>query len=196
MGQAERIRELVEPLLATTGLECWDVELAAGVVRVLVDRPGGVDLDALGAVTQLISDALDDHDVDPGGHYLLEVSSPGVERTLRTPAQYRRFVGTVVAVKTAVAFDGERRFRGVLLDADDEGITLGPEPGPPPAGRPDPAAEEPAGRRLAYDDIQRTHTVLVWGPAPKPGSPGRGGRSGRAHARAAAAPAPMKDTAS
>jgi ribosome maturation factor RimP len=119
-----------------------------------------------------------------------------VERTLRTTAQYRRFVGTAVAVKTAVALDGERRFRGVLLDADDDGITLGPEPGQPPAGRTGPATDGPAGRRLAYDDIQRAHTVLVWGPAPKPGSPGRGGRSGRAHARAATTSAPMKDTAS
>ena len=197
MGLAERIRELVEPLLATAGLECWDVELAAGVVRVLVDRAGGVDLDTLGAVTQLISDAVDDHDIDPGGRYQLEVSSPGVERVLRTPAQYRRFVGTLVAVKTAVAFDGERRFRGVLLDADDEGIALGPETGVVPAGRARPAtADGPVATRLAYHDIQRAHTVLVWGPAPKPGSPGRGGRAGRAGARAATISAPMKDTAS
>jgi ribosome maturation factor RimP len=195
MGLAERVRELVEPLLASVCLECWDVEVGPGVVRVLVDRPGGVDLDTLGAVSELVSGALDDHAEGPDGRYHLEVSSPGVERTLRTPAQYRRFVGALVAVKTTVVLDGERRFRGVLLDADDGGITLGPETdSTAPVQGPAPAAVPP--RRLAYDDIQRAHPVLVWGPAPKPGSPRRGGRAGRPGTGAAPAPAPMKDTAS
>jgi ribosome maturation factor RimP len=172
MGPAENVRELVEPLVTAAGLECWEVELAPGIVRVLVDRPGGIDLDALGHLTQVISAALDDHDVVPGGRYQLEVSSPGVERTLRTPAQYRRFIGTLLSIKTSVAVDGERRFRGVLLAADDDGVTL--ELGA-------------VSRRLAYDDIQKAHTVLVWGPTPKPGQPRR---------QAASGSAPMKETAS
>jgi ribosome maturation factor RimP len=172
MGPAESVRELIEPLVTVAGLECWDVELAAGVLRVLVDRPGGVDLDALGNLTHVISATLDDHDVVPGGHYQLEVSSPGVERTLRTPAQYRRFIGTLLSIKTSVAVDGERRFQGVLLAADDDGITLELDSAP---------------RRLAYRDIQKAHTVLVWGPTPKPGQTRR---------RAASGSAPMKETAS
>jgi ribosome maturation factor RimP len=173
MGPAESVRELIEPLVTSAGLECWDVELAAGIVRVLVDRPGGgVDLDALSHLTQVISATLDDVDVVPGGRYQLEVSSPGVERTLRTPDQYRRFVGSLLSVKTAVAVDGERRFRGVLLAADDDGITLELDNSP---------------RRMEYRDIQKAHTVLVWGPTPKPGSPQRRGASGSA---------PMKETAS
>jgi ribosome maturation factor RimP len=172
MGPAESVRELVEPLVTAAGLECWDVESSAGVVRVLVDRPGGVDLDALGQLTQMISAALDDHDVVPGGRYQLEVSSPGVERTLRTPAQYRRFIGSPLSIKTAVAVDGERRFQGVLMAADDDGVTIEVDNRP---------------RRLAYRDIQKAHTVLVWGPTPKPGQPRR---------RAASGSAPMKETAS
>jgi ribosome maturation factor RimP len=172
MGPTERVRELIEPLVTSAGLECWDVELAAGMVRVLVDRPAGVDLDALSHLTQVISATLDDVDVVPGGRYQLEVSSPGVERTLRTPDQYRRFIGSLVSVKTSVAVDGERRFQGVLQAADDDGITL---------------EQDIASRRLGYRDIQKAHTVLVWGPTPKPGSPQRRGASGSA---------PMKETAS
>jgi ribosome maturation factor RimP len=172
MGPAESIRELVEPLVTAAGLECWDVESSAGIVRVLVDRPGGVDLDALGPLTQLISATLDDHDVVPGGRYQLEVSSPGVERTLRTPAQYRRFIGSLLSIKTAVAVDGQRRFQGVLTAADDDSITI--EVGDSPL-------------RLTYHDIQKAHTVLVWGPTPKPGQHGR---------RAASGSVPMKETAS
>jgi ribosome maturation factor RimP len=160
------------------GLELWDVEVTAGVVRVLVDRSGGIDLDALGQVTETISTALDDRDGGPNGRYVLEVSSPGVERVLRTPDQFRRFVGTLISVKTAEPVDGARRFRGELLDADEDGIHLAAEDGP---------SDRPLA--FAYDQIQKAHTVLVWGPAPKPGRPGAksAGRS--------AASAPMKDAA-
>ena len=172
MGPAESIRELIEPLITMAGLECWDVESSAGVVRVLVDRPGGVDLDALGRLTQVISATLDDHDVVPGGRYQLEVSSPGVERTLRTPAQYRRFIGSQLSVKTAVAVDGQRRFEGLLTAADDDAITIEIDDSP---------------LRVTYHDIQKAHTVLVWGPTPKPGQRAR---------RAASGSVPMKETAS
>jgi ribosome maturation factor RimP len=174
MGPAESIRELVEPVLAAAGLECWDVVLAPGVVRVLVDRPGGVDLDTLGIISHDVSAILDTHEAGPTGRYQLEVSSPGVERTLRTPAQFRRFLGSVLSVKTAAPVDGERRFHGVLRAADDDRITLGPEDG------------EGAVRQLAYHDIQMAHTVLVWGPTPKPGTSGRARR----------VRVPMKDAAS
>ena len=191
MGPAESIRELVGPLVTAAGLELWDIEPAPGVIRVLVDRPGGVDLDTLGEVSVAVSAALDGYDVAPAGRYQLEVSSPGVERVLRTPAQYRRFVGSVLSVKTAVAIDGARRFRGVLLAVDDDGITLGPDP--------DADAREPSGvtgeSRMAYSDIDKARTVLVWGPTPKPGSAGRGRRDAASRARAATSSAPMKDPA-
>jgi ribosome maturation factor RimP len=178
MSPGNDIQEIVGPLVNTAGLELWDVEVTAGVVRVLVDRPGGIDLDALGQVTDAISTALDDHDGGPDGRYVLEVSSPGVERVLRTPDQFRRFVGTLISVKTVEAVDGARRFRGELLDADEDGIHLAPEEGP-------------ADSRLAlpYNQIQKAHTVLVWGPAPKPGRPGA-----KSAARSGAS-APMKDAA-
>ena len=166
MGPNQNLRDVVEPVLTSAGLQLWDLEVSAGVVRVLVDRPGGVDLDALDRVARKISAILDAHDeVAPTGRYHLEVGSPGVERTLRTPDHFRQFVGALVSVKTTAPIDGSRRFQGVLLDADDQGVAL-----------------DGAGpSRLAYQQIEKARTVLVWGPAPKPGS--RGGRRGATPAR-------------
>jgi ribosome maturation factor RimP len=142
------VHELVEPLLAPSGLELVDVELHAGTLRIFVDRAGGIDLDAIGTASSTISAALDAEDpID--GRYTLEVSSPGLERPLRTPGHFRRFVGTTVAVKTHAEVEGDRRVTGRLEAADDEGITV-------------------AGRSLAYGDIERARTVFEWGPAPRP----------------------------
>jgi ribosome maturation factor RimP len=153
MASPESIRELAEPVLASVGLELWDVEVARDVVRIMVDRAGGVDLDALSRASTVISPLLDDHpEIAPEGRYQLEVSSPGVERTLRTPAQYRRYVGSELQVKTRVAVEGSRRHHGRLMSAGDDAIEL--------------ELRDTAGGRLGlgYDEIERARTVLVWGP--------------------------------
>ncbi len=205
MGPAERVRSLVEPLITEAGLELWDVDFGGGVLRILIDRPGGADLDSISRLSEPISAILDETDAGPEGRYVLEVSSPGVERVLRTPDQYRRYIGELVAVKTAEPFDGERRFRGVLLAADDTGIGLGPEagrtePSRSKAGKTDAVRSEagktdPAEHRFSYDQIQQTRTVLVWGPAPKQGRARPNGRSPKATASVKTS-APMKDSAS
>lgn len=154
----DSIRQLVEPALTSAGLELWDVEVARDVLRIMVDRPGGVDLDALSLASGVLSPLLDDHpEATPAGHYQLEVSSPGVERTLRTPEQYRRFVGTAITVKTEEPVAGSRRHKGTLVAAGDEGIAVQPEDAP--RGTP---------LQLRYDQIDRARTILVWGPAPRP----------------------------
>ncbi len=150
---AHLIGELVGPLVVAAGLELWDVEVNPRAVRVLVDRPGGVDLESLTTLARAVSAALDGRDdLSPGNDYQLEVSSPGVERTLRTPSHYQRFVGTEVSVKTVAPVDGSRRLQGILQAADARGITIGVAEG---------------ARDLTYEQIQKAHTVLVWGPQPK-----------------------------
>jgi ribosome maturation factor RimP len=170
MGAIETIRELSGPLLADAGLELWDVEQTRGIVRILVDRDGGVDLDALTRASRLMSDFFDKHaELAPSEAYQLEVSSPGIERTLRTPEQYARYVGALVSARTRVAVAGQRRWRGTLEAVDDDGVVIVTED-PPPAGE-DAVSE---GRlRLSYDEIDRVRTVLVWGPAAAP-QKGRG----------------------
>ncbi len=160
MGPLESIRDTIEPLVTTSGLELWDIELSSNLIRVLVDRQGGIDLDTLGELTQSVSAALDSHDeLTPSGHYELEVSSPGVERRLRTPDQFRRFIGTPVTVKTAELIEGTRRAKGVLVAADDAAIDVQPEDTDRPL-------------RVPYEQIQTARTVLEWGPSPKPGKSG------------------------
>lgn len=150
MDPASRVRELVGPVLAAEGLELFDAELAGGALRIFVDRPGGVDLDTISAVSATVSRVLDEHDPVPG-RYTLEVSSPGLERALRRPEHFERFVGATVSVKTRPHVAGERRLQGTLEAADADGVVV-------------------AGRRLAYPDIERARTVFEWGAAPKPRS--------------------------
>ena len=152
MSQEQRLRELIEPLLAPQGLELVDLELKPKLVRVTVDRPGGIDLDTISDVTQLVSSLLDAHDPLPSS-YALEVSSPGLERPLRTPDHFRRFQGSTVSVKTRPGVEGERRVEGILSDVDDQGFSVN-------------------GRHLSYDDVEKARTVFEWGPPPKPGKVG------------------------
>ena len=161
MSQEERLRGLVEPLLADHDLELVDLEIKPKLVRVTVDREGGVDLDTISDVTQLISSLLDAQDPLPSS-YALEVSSPGLERPLRTPAHYRRFAGTKVSVKTRPEVEGERRVEGILGDVDDEGFSV----------RVEDARGDTAARRLSYSDVEKARTVFEWGPPPKPGKVG------------------------
>jgi len=149
----ERVRHVVEPPLAAQGFELVDVERQGAVLRITIDllvdpddkvdlAEGGVDLEGVTTATRLISDLLDSTDLI-SDRTTLEVSSPGIERSLRTPEHFRRFVGTEVAVKTRPGSEGERRVDGVLDSADEEGVVV-------------------AGRRLSYDDIERARTVFVW----------------------------------
>lgn len=163
MDTAERMHQLVAPLLVEAEVDLYDLEFAGGVLRITVDRPGGVDIGTIGSLTRSVSRLIDETDPIPG-QFTLEVSSPGLERPLRTPAHFARSVGEVVAIKTRAGVPGDRRATGTLVAADDHGIELAP------AG-----AEPGETRRLAFDDLERARTVFEWGPAPKPGGPRAGG---------------------
>ena len=175
----ESIREFVAPLVVSLGLDLYDVEITgaghARAVRVVVDREGGVDLDTISDATRLISPALSaegmlrDSDV-------LEVSSPGLERTLRRPEHFHGAIGMLVSVKHVRA--GETiRDRGTIVTADDDGIELALEADSTERAATERDASNP---RIAYVDVVAARTVFEWGPAPRPG---RGSKPGKGSAR-------------
>jgi ribosome maturation factor RimP len=150
MSAAERVQVLVVPILEAEGLELYDLQLDGPLLRVLVDREGGADIDAIARVARALSRALDEHDpID--GRYTLEVSTPGLERPLRTPDHFIRATGSTVKVKTRPGAEGERRVEGTITGADDVAVTVQDEAG--------------ESRTVRYEDIERARTVFVWGPA-------------------------------
>jgi ribosome maturation factor RimP len=148
------LTDALSPLLEARGLDLVDVVLRGGELEVFVDRSGGVDLEALSEATRAVSAAVDEIDPIPG-RYTLTVSSPGLERRLRTPAHFARATGETVTLRTHAGTDDVRRISGTLESADATGCTLvGPDlPG--------------GSQRVAYDEIERARTVFAWGPQPK-----------------------------
>jgi ribosome maturation factor RimP len=123
----DRLIARFEPVLKTQGYELVDIEFApgpgGGTLRFYIDAEKGIDIDDCTAVSPVISEMLDADDPLPGA-YSLEVSSPGLDRVLRTPEHFARFVDNRVKVELRVARDGRKRYTGMLRRADGESIDL------------------------------------------------------------------------
>jgi len=119
--------KLLEPTIERLGYELTDLELRLGgrdgLVRIFIDKEAGIDIEDCEAVSRQVSAILDVEDPLPG-HYTLEVSSPGLDRTLTKPAHFQRFMGEDVKVKLRFPLQGRRNFRGALKAADDEHIEV------------------------------------------------------------------------
>ena len=163
---SDRLARLVTPVADDLGVTVYDIEDASGTLRILLDRPGGVDVDTLTNASRRISLAMDE-DGTFSSTSLLEVSSPGLERKLRTPMHFAGAVGELVKIKLRPGIDGDRRLEGTLSAADDDSITVTPTDGAP-------------ARSASLDDVTSAHTVFVWGGAPKPGQPGSSGTQRKA----------------
>lgn len=126
MSKQEIIR-LLEPLVERLGYELTDLELKvggrSGLLRVYIDKDGGVDIDDCESVSRQVSAVLDVEDPIPG-NYTLEVSSPGLDRTLTKPAHFQRFMGEDIRVRLRFPLAGRRNFRGALKSADGEVIEV------------------------------------------------------------------------
>lgn len=136
---------LVRPVVEGAGLELVDVSWTGGgrrpLLRITVDRDGGVDLDTISSVSERVSRRLDLEGFEPGP-YQLEVTTPGLERPLRRPRDFRRAIGERVRVRTA-----EGTVEGELREADDQQVRI---------------AASDGERRLRLDDVARARTVVDW----------------------------------
>lgn len=141
---------LVRPVVEGAGLELVDVtdrgERGRRVLRVTIDRDGGVDLDTIAAISDKLARRLDLEGFG-GGSYQLEVSSPGLERPLKTPAHFARAVGGRVVVRTSVPVDDAVRHVGTLRAVHDDGVDLD---------------VEGVVRRIAFEDVASARTVVDW----------------------------------
>jgi ribosome maturation factor RimP len=130
---AGQIRQLLDPILESLGLSLWDLEFQKQgpkwLLRVYIDREAsGVTLTDCESVSRDLGAALDVEDIIPHA-YTLEVSSPGLDRTLTKAEHYTRFKGSAVKVKTYQQINGQKVFHGKLLGMSDEVIRLELESG-------------------------------------------------------------------
>ncbi len=144
---------LVRPVVEAAGLELVEVtfrrESGRRVLRVTVDREGGVDLDSIAETSERVSRRLDVEGFDPGP-YDLEVSSPGVERPLRTVDDFARRIGEKVKVKTHEPVAGARTHVGTISSVGPSSVTLDTDEGE---------------REIEADRISSARTVFEWGQA-------------------------------
>jgi ribosome maturation factor RimP len=123
----EELMKLLEPAVEQLGYELSDIEVKVGgrdgVVRLFIDKADGVGLEDCEAVSRQVSALLDVEDPLPG-HYVLEVSSPGLDRRLTKVAHFQRFMGEDIRVILRVPIEGRRNFCGALRGADEENIEV------------------------------------------------------------------------
>lgn len=128
----ERVKSIALPLFTELGLELVDVEFrreASGwILRLYIDKPGGVTLGDCQRVSEELSDLLDVENLIDYP-YTLEVSSPGLNRPLRLESDFLRFVGQRARVSTSQAIAGQRRFLGILRGYEEGQVSLEREDG-------------------------------------------------------------------
>ena len=150
--QTERLRALLEPLAAESGLDVEDVKITqAGnrrQVQVDVDADGGVDLDAIAEFSRVVGQALDDSDLMGSAAYLLEVGSPGAERPLVLPRHWHRAEGRLAKIQLT---DGAEIVARVL-ESDEDGALVEVQP---VKGR-----GRPKERRLAFAEIAKARVQV------------------------------------
>jgi ribosome maturation factor RimP len=123
----QQVTALTSPLVEEEGIELWGVDFRSEggrwVLRLVLDREGGISLDDLTRVHRQLSDLLDAHDPVPW-RYTLEVSSPGVNRPLLRPSHYQRYLGKRVRIQTRQAQQGRRVFVGTLDKVGETQVAL------------------------------------------------------------------------
>jgi ribosome maturation factor RimP len=157
----EELHAALTPIAEGLDFSIHDVEYARNLIRITVYRPGGISIDDLADANRAISAYLDENEPFEA-RYTLEVSSPGIERKLRTETHFNAAIGETVMIKTVgdIPEVPGRRVEGELIEATPDGIVIAPA--------------SSSLISLRYDQIDRARTVYAWAPISKP-SPSRAG---------------------
>ncbi len=152
---AEQIWGLVGPYVAAEGIELDDVEILGGgrLLRVVIEGDGPIEVDRIADLSRGIARLIEEDDPFPGA-YTLEVTSPGLERKLRRPAQFQKAIGSDVHIKTFRKIADEKHHRGQLTAVDDSAIVV---------------SVDGDDRRIEMEDVASARTVFVWEKGAKPG---------------------------
>ncbi|MEA3501176.1 MAG: ribosome maturation factor RimP [Actinomycetota bacterium] len=152
---AEQIWGLVGPYVAAEGIELDDVEVLGGgkLLRVVVEGDESIGVDRIADLSRGIARLIENDDPFPGA-YTLEVTTPGLERKLRRPDQFRKAVGSDVHIKTFKKIADDKHHQGRLTAADDDVIVVSVD------------GDE---RRIEMADVASARTMFVWEKGAKPG---------------------------
>ncbi len=131
-GVVETVRKLAAPLAEELGYLLWDVEYvkegADMFLRITIDKEDGITIDDCEAMHRAIDPVLDEADPIEGSYHL-EISSPGIERELKEDWQIRAFIESPIEVRLYAPIDGAKRYRGILAELSDAGVTVACEDG-------------------------------------------------------------------
>ncbi len=150
---ASKIEEIAQRVAESEGMELVEVEVKGGggghrLVRISIDKPEGVTHADCEMVSHQVGTILDVEDVMPGGRYTLEVSSPGLERKLSKPQDFRRFQGKKVKLTLREPLEGRRNWDGTLTGFEDGVIALD--------------AGQGKVIRFAFDQVQKANLKFEW----------------------------------
>lgn len=124
---AENLTALIQPTVHALGFELWGIEPAkAGnrhLLRIYIDSKNGVNVDDCALVSREVGAILDVED-PISGDYILEVSSPGLNRPFFNLSQYEAYIGGLLAVKLKYAFEGRKKYKGVLVAVESDDIVI------------------------------------------------------------------------
>ncbi len=155
----EKVRGIVDRVAISAGLEVVDLELRGGgkarMLRVFIDKPGGVTHEDCARLSREVGTILDVEDVVPGNAYTLEVSSPGLDRKLARAAEFEKFVGSRVKLTTRTPVNNARHFEGRLESFADGRLMLDLSP----AKRTTKPATEVSKQEIEFSNIEKANLV-------------------------------------
>jgi len=157
----EQVRGIAERVTASHGLELVELEFRGGggkarMLRVFIDKPGGVTHGDCEGVSRELGTILDVEDAVPGGSYTLEVSSPGLDRKLVRPADFERFVGNRVKLTTREPIAGNRFYEGQLESFREGTLAIALSAGKAKRGKPQPPVRRV---EIAYSNVEKANLV-------------------------------------